>query len=83
MSATYKIRMSLVTNGDRKYPQYTLTLPIEIAAPLHEAGFRVRYEVREDCVAIIPVPQDKDAHDTSVRDMAVSLVDRFTNGKEV
>jgi hypothetical protein len=85
MAATYKIRKTHVGNGPngRKYPQYTISLPIEIAEPLHAAGFRVRFEVREDCIAIIPVPSDRDPHDTAVRDKAASLVDRFTNGKGV
>lgn len=79
---SYKIRVSLVTTGDRKYLTYTVSLPKEIAEPLQEAGFRVRYEVREDCIAIIPVPVET-VESTPLKDQALSLVNRITNGKEV
>jgi hypothetical protein len=79
---SYKIRTSMVTGGNgHGYPTYTVSLPKEIAEPLHEAGFRVRYEVREDCIAIIPVPVET-VESTPLKDQALSLVNRITNGKE-
>lgn len=85
MASTYKIRKGKVGNGPggKKYPQFVVTLPVEIAAPLEAAGFRVRYEVRDDCIAIIPVAPSVEPVDTDVRKRVVSLVDRVTNGEEV
>lgn len=85
MASTYKIRKSHTTSrtDGSKYPQFTLTLPIEIAGPLHAAGCRVRYEVRDDCIAIIPVPVETGVSDSETHNRVVSLVDRFiTSGQE-
>jgi hypothetical protein len=67
-----------ITNGN-EYVQYSTSLPFDIAEPLYEAGFRVRFEVRDDGILIIPVPGDERATKDDTRSLAQALVERFTS----
>lgn len=78
-ASSYKIRSAVVkgTNGTG-YRQYTVSLPPEIGAPLYEAGFRVRYEVRDDGILIIPIPSDEREPEPDTHAKVIALVERFS-----
>lgn len=81
---SYKIRVADIPsrNGGPSLPQYSVTLPADLAGPLSDAGFRVRFEVVEDGILIIPVPAEDLTKDADLREKAEALVNRFTSGKE-
>jgi hypothetical protein len=71
---TYKIRHA-VTGG---HDQYAVTVPPSIAAPLHEAGFRVRYEVRDEGILIILVPSDERLLPDDTTQRVNALMERYS-----
>lgn len=76
---TYTIRRSTV----REYHAYSVTIPTSIAAPLYDAGFRVRFSVTDDGILMTLVPTGKpDNHVSEERLATESLIARLTNGKE-